>query len=194
MYDPCSYCFKMYHVNTNTSYQNDAFGLGVFFRCSLWCWEGGLWVGLPSSHEGLGCDSTVFSPFSSHLTPGWGRGLHGHVGSQMCLQNGLNISGEPCRDREAHLVSQPATQRLNAPRAAWCGLAGGSIGIPGSSTCLRGHRHWRMEEESLSYTDQRTPSCSWSTQKLGKNSEYIPDFIAAVSNGISSPACGFPVT
>lgn len=23
MYDQCSYCFKMYHVNINTSYQND---------------------------------------------------------------------------------------------------------------------------------------------------------------------------
>lgn len=96
MYDPCSYCFKMYHVNTNTSYQNDAFGVGVFFRCSLWCWEGGLWVGLPSSHEGLGCDSTGFSVLSPHTSPlGEGGGCMAMLAPKCVCKTVWTFLGSP---------------------------------------------------------------------------------------------------
>lgn len=36
MYDQCSYCFKMYHVNTNTSYQNDAVYCQSYVVSSCW--------------------------------------------------------------------------------------------------------------------------------------------------------------
>ena len=36
MYDQCSHCFKMYHVNINTSYQIAGFGLSVWLETG-WC-------------------------------------------------------------------------------------------------------------------------------------------------------------
>ena len=62
MYDQCSHCFKMYHVNINTSYQIAGFGLSVWLEtgwCLILCGRGS---SRTQDGKGLPLEKDVWTP------------------------------------------------------------------------------------------------------------------------------------
>lgn len=181
MYDQCSYCFKMYHVNINTSYQNDAFGVGVFFRCTLCFREGGLWIGLPRR---------PWQFFLPHTFPqGEGGGCVAMLAPKCVCKTVWTFQGALERPGGSEKHSSHPSRPWRKAYCWSCLVRAGrrlQTDTPQAAPPASGGIYTERWKRSNSFTQPRGHRAAADQLRNKGITMSIPDFIAAVSNGISS--------